>query len=130
MAIKRPEQVKVNISWKEIDYACDYITQQIKNSRKRFKNIYGLPRGGLVVAVILSHKLRIPNVVTSIIDTNLNETLVVDDITDSGRTLLHFNGISKNIATLFRKKKSEVRPKFYYKIVPEKHWIVFPWEGV
>ena len=48
-----------------------------------FKNIYGLPRGGLIPAVMLSHQLGIPMAKGDIGP----DTLIVDDICDSGETL-------------------------------------------
>ena len=48
-----------------------------------FKNIYGLQRGGLIPAVMLSHQLGIPMAKGDIGP----DTLIVDDICDSGETL-------------------------------------------
>ncbi len=69
--------------------------------------VIGLSRGGLVPAVFISHKLGVPMVVADItheqsrgdnidshsniipdIDTNVKSILVVDDIVDSGNTIL------------------------------------------
>ena len=71
------------IDWGEIDSLIFRLMYQIKESGLKFKNIYGVPRGGLIPAVILSHKLNIPLVKGDIGP----DTLVIDDICDSGETL-------------------------------------------
>lgn len=71
------------IDWVEIDSLIFRLIYQIKESGLKFKNIYGVPRGGLIPAVILSHKLNIPLVKGDIGP----DTLVIDDICDIGETL-------------------------------------------
>ena len=45
-------------------------------------SVMGLPRGGLIPAVMISHELGIPLVINP-----TKNTLVVDDINDTGHTL-------------------------------------------
>ena len=55
------------------------------------------------------------------------ETLVVDDISDSGKTLKRLLGRKKaKVATLYFEKLSKFKPDFYCRI--KKEWVVFPWE--
>ena len=44
-------------TWSEFDKSVDYIADQCKNWK--LSGIYGIPRGGLCLAVALSHKLNI-----------------------------------------------------------------------
>ena len=44
-------------TWSEFDKSVDYIANQCKNIK--LTGIYGVPRGGLCLAVALSHKLNI-----------------------------------------------------------------------
>ena len=44
-------------SWSEFDESVDYIANQCKKCK--FSGIYGVPRGGLCLAVALSHKLNV-----------------------------------------------------------------------
>ncbi len=125
--VRRKEEQKVRpVSWIEIERHIKKIANKIKRSGKKYKFIYGVPRGGLIPAVLLSHKLDIP-LCDSIKDHK--STLVVDDISDSGKTLGRI--IEKNgkidIATIFVRKGSSVMPKFYAAKV-HKEWIGFPWE--
>lgn len=89
--------------------------------------VYGIPRGGMVYATMLSYKLDVPLLLNA-----AKGCIIVDDIADSGRTLLHFteNDTQFNkyyITTMFYHERSLVKPDFY---VHEKrdNWIVFPYE--
>ena len=58
--------------------------------------------------------------------------LIIDDIADSGRTLIHYtsNDTQFNkyyISTMFYHNRSMVKPDFY-KFEKNDKWIVFPWE--
>lgn len=83
------------------------LVQEINNGNRTFDLIIGLSRGGLVPAVFLSHKLNIPMLVADVthelsmgdnitshsntipaIPDNVKSILVVDDIVDSGNTVL------------------------------------------
>lgn len=98
------------------------LAKDIKKSGEKFDFIYGIPRGGWVVAVALSHRLGIP-----VAKFRVNEkVLVVDDISDSGGTLKDLRRFK--IATIFVKDKSTVKPDFYWKKIREEIWIEFPWE--
>jgi len=48
------------VSWNEIDELVNSLTQQITQSGIQIENIFGLQRGGLIPAVMISHKLGIP----------------------------------------------------------------------
>lgn len=132
MVDKGFNQIDRIIDWKEFNQAIEEIVRQIKEKeiQYNFDYILGIPRGGLVVAVALSHKLNLELVTENVYDyvrKLQQKTLVVDDITDTGKTLLKFVDKSK-IATLFWKKKSVVIPDFYYKEAKKIEWVKFPWE--
>ena len=85
--------MKTYISWKEYDDYINKITMWYKKHRNEdslnIGAIYGLPRGGLPIAVSLSHTLNLPlmmNYNDKKIVTN-KKILVVDDIADTGSTL-------------------------------------------
>ena len=73
---------KCSITWDTIDNLITIIAREIISESPNIYNIYGIPRGGLIPAVLLSHKLGIP--VTQEVK---NYSLIVDDISDSGNTL-------------------------------------------
>jgi hypoxanthine phosphoribosyltransferase len=114
-----------HMSWKMFDEAARKLADQIINLKEKgtVKSIFGIPRGGLVVAVRLSHMLDLPLIIDP---TEIqSHTLVVDDIADSGLTLEKFQ--NRLIATLYYNEKSAVIPKFWVFKKTDK-WIVFPWE--
>jgi uncharacterized protein len=115
----------IKISWLEIDNAVDTICKEVETVFPECSGIYGLPRGGLVPAVMLSHKLGLP-----LLAAPAKNCLVVDDIADTGKTLQHYSECGYKIATVFWKLKSIVKPDFYgiENRSVECPWLVFPWE--
>ena len=117
-----------NISWEELD---QYIEMLASNIREKVpssvKGIFGLPRGGLVPAVMLSHKLNVPLLLAP-----CEGCVVVDDIADTGTSLLHYKEKGYKIAVLWYKPKSKIKPDFC--AVKDSRgkmggrWVVFPWE--
>jgi hypoxanthine phosphoribosyltransferase len=117
--------MKEVITWQEFDDMCFELANQIKASGKEYKFLIGIPRGGMVVAVRLSYILNIPlkNLAT---DEVLTSALVIDDIADSGTTLLKYHNLNDS-ATLHYNENSKVKPKYWVKLKTNK-WIVYPWE--
>ena len=71
--------------------------------------------------------------------------LIVDDISDEGKTLQYISDKMKPgaancflprlspslvicTATIFIKQKTNFVPEIYYNMVPDDQWVVFPWE--
>ena len=115
------------IRWEDIEL---YIAEVDKFYRHEdITGVYGLPRGGLVFAVLLSHKMNIP-----LLQAPCDGCIIIDDICDSGESLLHYYKNSSgekrkdyHITTMFYKENDLVKPEYYYSI-KEKEWIVYPWE--
>ena len=116
------------MTWKGFDSAISVLADKITKTKTiPFKNIYAIPRGGLVPAVALSHRLNIPLITDKKEITD--DTLVVDDISDKGDTLLKlFSEVgNKKSASLCKRTDTKHEPDFY--VFSEKsHWIEFPWE--
>ena len=70
-------------TWYDFDKSVEQIA--IKCKFKEFSGIYGVPRGGLCLAVSLSHKLNI-----ELISEPLKNSLIVDDVYETGLTLTTF----------------------------------------
>ena len=92
---------------------------------KHIRKIYGVPRGGLIPAVMLSHLLDIPLILNK--EEIDGETVIIDDIVDTGKTIskLPQNGL---LTSLFYKPHSKVIPDFYARKARNDEWIVFPFE--
>jgi len=115
--------LKENLTWEMYDFCVKQLEYQINRSKKKFDAIYGLPRGGLPLAVSLSHKLNLALIVNKEYITK--DTLIVDDISDRGKTLVEFN---KNIiATIYTTDETLTKPNFFV-FMKRFDWIVFPWE--
>ena len=108
-------------TWREFDKSVDYIADQCKSWK--LSGIYGVPRGGLCLAVALSHKLDI-----QLIEKPSKNSLIVDDIFETGITLSNFKNIEGAIFFVLVSKK---KPIWWHtvKSVCKKEWIVFPWEN-
>jgi hypoxanthine phosphoribosyltransferase len=119
---------KIYLSWDEIENAIESLAYQIQKSNEYIEAITGLARGGLIPAVLLSHKLGLPYVdLLSEESEKYDNILVVDDICDSGETLEKYNQIFST-ATIHYKQSAITKPNFYYSLTPEDKWIVYPWE--
>ncbi len=110
------------LSWEDFNSCINSITNSCQ--AKQFSGVYGFPRGGLCLAVALSHSLNIPY---------LKELkpgcLVVDDVYETGKTLKKVIDIPD--ATYF---------VWYSKVIPQwwnaievsnpDEWLIFPWEDI
>lgn len=143
------------LSWQTIHEAVDILAHMIKPYKPHL--IVGIARGGLIPATMLSHKLNCPIETISASsyegtrrtlskptqiegwkeEYNTSNTIIVDDIMDTGETydaLLYGDG---RLGTNFKPKlfcmvkKTEARFvnwKNYYIQVPQDVWVKFPWE--
>ena len=87
----------------------------------KFENIYPVPRGGYLIAIELSKMLHIP-IITNVSEITKN-SLVVDDLIDSGKTLKEFPNNKK--AVLFVKNNKENEVDYYVEKI-DNEWIKFP----
>ena len=108
-------------TWGEFDKSVEYIANKCKFLK--FSGIYGVPRGGLCLAVALSHKLKI-----NLIKEPKENSLIVDDVYETGITLNTFKGIE---GAMFFVLFSKIKPTWWNTVfITEKsEWIVFPWEN-
>lgn len=118
---------KVYVSWEQVDNFVDSLLNEVEEKGLNFSGVYGIPRGGLVLATLISYRLNIPLLLAP-----AKNCIIVDDIADSGRSLLHYteNDTQFNkyyIATMFYCERSMVKPDFY-QFNKEDKWIVYPWE--
>jgi len=114
---------KIYISWQEFEKMTKDLINKIKISEEKFDGVYGIPRGGLITAVYLSHQLNIPLLIYP-----TENTLVVNDISDEGKTLSSLK--NRKIATLYSTNWTKTKPDWHIKLKENKtNWIVFPWEN-
>ena len=117
--------MKEFISWNLIDEAVTDIAFNIKKTNKDFKGVYGIPRGGLILAVMLSHKLDLPLIMSK--DELDENSIIIDDIADTGRTLWDFLEYQSYVVTIHKHEKSIFKPDYSVLDKGDK-WTVYPWE--
>ena len=110
-----------HFTWDEFDKSVEHIANKCKFLE--FSGIYGVPRGGLCLAVALSHKLKI-----NLISEPIKNSLIVDDVYETGITLNTFKDIE---GAMFFVLFSKIKPTWWntVHISKEKEWIIFPWEN-
>ena len=123
---------KLFLSWNWVDQQVLELGETIKESVSEFKYVSGVPRGGLIPGVYLSHYLGlkyIPYEDAKQLPINLRqEVLVVDDICDSGMTLLETAEFGFQTAALAYRYSSPFIPEWYGTKIEDDRWLVFPWE--
>ncbi len=107
-------------TWEEFDKSVEHIANKCKFLE--LSGIYGIPRGGLCLAVALSHKLKI-----TLISEPIKNSLIVDDVYETGITLKNHKNIEgAQFFVLFSKKTPTWWNSVY--ISEKSDWRVFPWE--
>ena len=121
------------VSWSEIDSLVNTLHDIISKSSRNFSSIATLSRGGLVPSRLLADHLGIKKITVDD-KTISSDTLVVDDIFDTGKTfeniLSRIDDSSKLIyATLFaRRGKKYPSQLIYGKETDGQGYVVFPWD--
>lgn len=126
--LKRKYINTLELNWIDFEKLAIELAIQIKEAKfVKISNIYGVPRGGLVLAARLSHFLDKP-LITNWED-RTPDTLIVDDIADTGKTLSNLCSIHDwKTATLFFCPNSCFHPRFSVAIKSKGTWVEFPWE--
>ena len=113
---------KIYLSWDDTIDLVDKLCEKIITEQPNIDSVFGLKRGGLIPAVMVSHKLGLPWS-----DVMLPNTLVIDDICDTGETLK--NCIGGYTAVLhYKPHTSCYQPNIYATIHEGDEWIIYPWE--
>lgn len=109
-------------SWEDVESMVRVLAEEVEKAPVFIDSIYGIPRGGLIPATLLSHKLNIP-----MVESPTENTLVVDDIVDSGLTLSRylFNPFA---CLVYKPITSTMIPTFFAVNYLGSEWINFPWE--
>ena len=124
------EKNKLYLSWKWVDEQINKIGDKLEGLNLEF--VSGIPRGGLIPAVMMSHAFNIKYISYSsakMLPLELREkTLVIDDISDTGITLKEANDLKFILASLCIRSGTKTIPRFIGEIISDDRWLVFPWE--
>ena len=126
--------IKQYIGWGGFENSITDLYYKIKDSGKDIDFIVGIPRGGLIAAVTLSHRLDIKHMTIDHMETVIDQLdpakiLIVDDISDSGQTLKKYIDGGFITATLDVRFSTVATPDFYSNYLTTTNWIVYPWEA-
>lgn len=121
----------IHYSWKDFEQAVDTIVRRLKQTEivSQCGRVYGIPRGGLVLAVTLSHRLGMPLATLDEVVAH-GDALVVDDISDTGRTLQRFGPLGACTATLHLVPGTIYVPNIWVEERAPANWVIYPWEEV
>ncbi len=145
----------MDIRYENFQEAIDNLVSQIRDDEIEFDCVVGVSRGGLVPAVVLSHRLQVPfrPIEWSLRDSHKkyippdvvvdawdgSRILIVDDIIDSGETFItirnRFGDSFKNVkigCLVYNKAQNLVVPDYYYHVINRgeyKEWVNFWWES-
>jgi hypoxanthine phosphoribosyltransferase len=115
---------KIYLGWHDIEELVDNLCYQIVTNHPEIKYVHGLSRGGLIPAVMVSHILGIKYIN---IPTCIEDTMIIDDICDSGVTLEEWENY--NTAVLhYKPHTSCLKPNIHAVIHEGDEWIIYPWE--
>jgi len=120
MALKADN--KIYLCWDDINILVDILINKIRHDQPNIDSVHGIPRGGLIPAVLISHKLGLPYV--NAVGPN---TLVIDDICDSGVTLEKAPGVWTAVLH-YKPHTSSFQPSMWANIHEGDEWVIYPWE--
>ena len=125
----------IRLTWDQLDLAVLILSDRVRaalDPHRRVPGLYGEPRGGLTLAVALSHRLRLP-----LLSEPEERMIWVDDIVDSGETVERVVFQSNPFACLswvwsqpvMRRVESLKDAPLCLTVEPQRSgWYVFPWE--
>ena len=113
---------KIILSWGDINDLVDELCKKIPFNLPLIDSVHGIPRGGLIPAVLISHKLGLPYV-----NTVGPNTLVIDDIADTGVTLEKSPGVYTAVLH-YKPHTSCFIPQLWAKLHEGDEWVIYPWE--
>ena len=125
--------MKKQYSWQWVDKQVEIIGDYLE-SIETPKFVTGIPRGGLIPAVILSHKFNIPYIgldaATLLPKAIKKNILLIDDISDSGITLEQLHKHQFITGTLAVRSTTKYLPNITGETIYDDTWLVFPWENI
>ena len=110
------------LNWTDFDACVQVITERYGG--RSFKGVFGVPRGGLCLAVGLSHSLGLP-----LSTTPDNHCLIVDDVFETGRTLKGLRDQWPQATYAVWVSKAPPRWWDAAEVSLSSEWLLFPWEN-
>ncbi len=142
---------KSPVTWDEIKRDSTLLADKLKEEFDELPTkILAITRGGLIPAALVTRALGIKDIETIGLESYddeqgqddaiatlkkahpdyLENTLVIDDLVDSGKTLEFLRPLTKNciFATLYAKPMGEKHTDCFVRSFDQETWVDFPWE--
>jgi len=141
---------KVTVSWDDIKRDSIALAEKLKIENDILPTrILAVTRGGLIPAALVTRALGIKDIETIGLESYdgqeqdnkittlkaahpdyLENTLVIDDLVDSGKTLEFLRPLTKNciFATLYAKPTGAPYTDCFVRSFDQETWVDFPWE--
>ena len=131
--------MKRYVKWWEVKEYIDNLVERLKTDEyfhlEECPGIFTFPRGGFILATLLSYKLDLP-----ILSNPAKNCIIIDDIIDTGITMKKYSDLvnDKNyfITAMFMKDNQlEEEAEYqcfanYFEYIKKDEWIVYPWEDM
>ena len=111
------------LSWTQFDQAVKLLASRFSDSA--VTGVYGIPRGGLCLAVALSHAIERP-----LLSAPEPSALIVDDVYETGRTLKALKAQVPQASFAVWVSKSSPDWWTAAMVAESSEWLVFPWENL
>lgn len=109
------------LNWHDFAIAVSRLEYRLKTIPNAV-GVYGVPRGGLVLSVALSHRLNLPLLLEP-----CDGMIWVDDIIDSGKTVNEITHKPAAIACWVNRNNGQMADVSAYMTFGDE-WFLFPWE--
>lgn len=131
--------MKKYVKWWEVKQYIDNLVERLKTDEyfhlEECPGIFTFPRGGFILATLLSYKLDLP-----ILSNPAKNCIIIDDIIDTGITMKKYSDLANDknyfITAMFMKDNQLAEEaEFqcfcdYFEYVKKDEWIVYPWEDM
>ena len=128
---------KFYVTWQDVKKYIEDLSDYLEKTGKkdRCPGIFTFPRGGFILATILSYHLDLP-----LLTNPAEGCIIIDDIVDTGITMKKYSDEKKDknyfITSMFVKDDQlNYNTKYqcevdYYSFIKADEWIVYPWEEI
>lgn len=131
--------MKRYVKWFEVKQYIDNLVERLKTDEyfhlEECPGIFTFPRGGFILATLLSYKLDLP-----ILSNPAKNCIIIDDIIDTGITMKKYSDLANDknyfITAMFMKDNQlEEEAEYqcfadYFEFIKKDEWIVYPWEDM
>jgi len=136
--VVRKDQEVDAVHWDSITTGAKKIAEWIKDSLGDNVAVYGIPRGGMIPAIMVVHQLEAMGIraryvadVYHVTPPELHKFVIIDEICDSGdtfRVLKQLFPMAKT-ATVFHRIGAMFTADFHSFEINDDRWLKFPWEA-